>query len=265
MNYRHIFHAGNFADVVKHLALVLVLDHLRGKDKPFVVLDAFAGIGLYDFTHPWVHRNPEYQNGIEKVIAAQQSLNQDTRLYVDIVKSFNQDQKLQFYPGSPLIIAKMLRENDRLFVNELHPDDYATLADVLSDYENVRGVCEDAYVFLRANLPPDIKRGLVLIDPPYEDKSEFEKLASQMAQWKKRWATGTYMIWYPIKYGAPVDLLIQTARTLEMPDIVDIRFQARPSYEQGLTGTGLLVLNAPYLFEERMKESLRILDGILKT
>jgi 23S rRNA (adenine2030-N6)-methyltransferase len=255
MNYRHIYHAGNFADVTKHLALCLILDHLKKKDSPFCVIDAHGGIGLYDLQSDQAQKTREWESGIGRFEGAEAG--EDFALYHDLVKD---DLAQNLYPGSPLLIARMLRDQDRLIANELHPDDVVSLEDNLNRQHNTRVTRLDAYECIRANIPPKEKRGLVLIDPPFEKRDEFETLARQMGEWKKRFAAGIFMIWYPIKAHLAIQSLKQAAASLGINRTWCIETLLHPGNQpETFNGSGLLIFNTPYMLPERMEALLPFL------
>ncbi len=248
MNYRHIYHAGNFADVMKHLALVMVIDYFKKKESPFCMIDAHGGCGLYDLSSEPAQKTGEWKDGIGTF--EHTDMPEDFKLYHDVVA---EELSRGFYPGSPKIAAGLLRSQDRLIANELHPDDVATLQSNMAHYKNARITKTDAYECLRANLPPAEKRGIILIDPPFEEKDEFDTLIRQMKEWKKRFATGTFMIWYPIKPNLAVDALKDAACALDMPRTWCFETMKHPRYETGcLNGCGMIVINTPYQMPERV-------------
>src|ERR1700722_14232108 len=197
MNYRHIYHAGNICDVVKHAVLVLLIEHLRAKDGGFCVLDTHAGIGLYDLHDPRAAKTGEAQGGIMKLLAAAPVPGLEP--YYDVLQKLNPQEGFRFYPGSPLLAAHMLRPQDRLIACGLHEEDARELRRNFRDRKQVQIHHRDGYEALRAFLPPEEKRGCVLIDPPYEQPDEFEKLGVAVADAYKRWPQGMFAIWYPIK------------------------------------------------------------------
>ena len=270
MNYRHVYHAGNFADVVKHLLLVLCLDHLRKKAAPFFVLDAQGGCGLYNLNSTEAQKTREYEPGIGALMKAQLK-NADANLYLDAVR---EDFQSMHYPGSPLIAARLLRAQDRMIANELHPDDVSVLEDTLWAYKNnVRVEMQDAYQGVRAHVPPAEKRGLVLIDPPYEiGNNEHDIIIRQMREWKKRWPTGTYIIWYPVKDNFPSSALHDAATELGlnrtwMCEHHDANLPPLPNSDRGdrkrMRSTGLIVFNTPYMVPERMEAAMAELAPLI--
>jgi 23S rRNA (adenine2030-N6)-methyltransferase len=265
MNYRHIYHAGNFADIMKHLAVALAIDYLKKKDAAFCVIDAHGGIGAYNLYSEQAMKTREWEGGIGRFQDAE-NLPEDFRLYYGLVEA---DVARNVYPGSPLLIARMLRGQDRLVANELHPEDYKTLERTVSGYPGVRVTNLDAYECIRANIPPKEKRGLVLIDPPFEKTDEFQTLSRQMEEWKKRFPTGIFMIWYPIKSHLAVDEMKRAARALALPRTWCVETMLHPRRQkETFNGCGLILFNAPYLVPERMQALLPLLSektGLIDT
>src|ERR1700755_85564 len=207
INYRHAIHAGNFADVIKHIVLVRILLHLQEKDAAFRVIDTHAGAGIYDLTGEEAARGGEWLTGIARVMQARFS---ETTLplvapYLDIVRAFNLQRDLTAYPGSPLIARALLRPQDRLTACEVEPRARKQLIDALRRDTQARVVDLDGWMALPAFVPPNERRGLVLIDPPYEEKEEFERLAAGFAAAFAKWPTGTYLMWYPVKSRRATD------------------------------------------------------------
>src|SRR3977135_3176028 len=201
MNYRHAFHAGGFADVIKHIVLVRILTHLQDKPAAFRVIDTHAGAGIYDLTGDEARRGGEWLTGIAR--GRQPRFPEPpgplVAPYRDIVRAFNPQRDLQAYPGSPLIARALLRPQDRLTACEVEPKARKRLIDALRRDSQARVVDLDGWVALPAFVPPNERRGLVLIDPPYEQKDEFERLAAGFAQAFTKWPTGSYLLWYPVK------------------------------------------------------------------
>lgn len=250
MNYRHAYHAGNFADVMKHLTLAVILDYLKRKDSPFSVIDAHGGIGLYDLMGTEANKTGEWVDGIGRFKDLLRSSPDDLALYCDTLCAYVDNN---LYPGSPLLIARALRPNDRLIANELHPEDVEILRGNLRAFKNVRVTHQDAYECIRANIPPVEKRGLVLIDPPFEKTDEFQTLIKQMKEWKKRFPNGVFIIWYPIKSHLAVDDLKQAARDLGLPRTWCFETLRHPRTQaETFNGSGLIVMNTPYQVPERL-------------
>jgi 23S rRNA (adenine2030-N6)-methyltransferase len=256
MNYRHSYHAGNFADVVKHLLLILCLDHLQKKEGALCVIDAHAGAGLYDLNSEEANKTEEWARGIGRLLGLS-DVPADLKLYLDLILG---DLERGHYPGSPLLIARRLRPLDRLIANERHGETFEALRGMLRPFKNALAMKMDGYQCVRAHVPPKERRGLVLIDPPFERKDEFEVLCRQMQEWKRRWARGVFLLWYPIKAHLPIDRLKEAARALCLPRTWSIEVFILPS-DQPLTlnGCGIIVFNMPYLVPERIAALLPVL------
>ena len=244
MNYRHAFHAGNFADVFKHAVLALVLDRLRAKDKPFRVIDTHAGAGRYDLAGVEAGRTGEARHGIGALIEAPPEL-PALRPYLDALGRLGAGRAL--YPGSPLLAHAFLRAQDRLQLAELHPDEAAALAALFPGDPRVDVEMIDGWRALRAWLPPRERRGVVLIDPPYEAKDEAAQAARGLAQGLKRWPTGIFLLWYPVKDRPSADALVQTIAPERAPRLLRAELLVWPD-QMGhrLNGSGLLVVNPPW-------------------
>ena len=260
MNYRHIYHAGNFADVVKHIVLLLCLDYLQKKEGPLCVLDAHGGAGLYDLASEEAAKTREWERGIG-CLQDRTDAPEDLKLYLDAVRD---DLKEGLYPGSPLLIARRMRPQDRFIANELHEPTFEALRHNLAPFKNARAMKMDAYECIRAHIPPKERRGLVLIDPPFEEKDEFETLARQMRQWKKRWEAGVFMLWYPIKAHLPVAALKDAARNLGFRRTWCVETLIAPRDQaETLNGCGVIVFNAPYTVPERVEALLPFLKDAM--
>src|SRR6266478_6633121 len=209
MNYRHAFHAGNFADVIKHIVLVRILIYLRDKQAPFRVIDSHAGAGLYDLTSDEARRGGEWLTGIARVMQARfsEATLPLVKPYLDIVRAFNPDRDLKAYPGSPLIARALLRPQDRLTACEVEPNARKRLIDALRRDTQARVVDLDGWTALPAFVPPKERRGLVLIDPSFEQRDEFERLADGFTEAYEKWPTGSYLLWYPVKSRRATDAL----------------------------------------------------------
>jgi 23S rRNA (adenine2030-N6)-methyltransferase len=260
MNYRHAFHAGNFADVIKHIVLVLCLGYLQKKEGGLCLIDAHAGAGFYRLDSEDAEKTGEWHRGIGRLAPAS-GAPPDLKLYLDLVQA---DFAMQCYPGSPFLLARCLRSQDRLIASELHGPAFETLQAVLSPYKAARAMQTDAYECIRAHIPPRERRGLVLIDPPFEQKEEFQTLARQMREWKKRWAAGVYIVWYPIKAHLPVAELRAAACELALPRTWCLEAFILPRERpETLNGCGLIVFNAPYTVPERTEALLPFLKAAM--
>jgi 23S rRNA (adenine2030-N6)-methyltransferase len=268
MNYRHAFHAGSFADVIKHIVLARILAYLQEKPAAFRVIDTHAGAGLYDLEGDEARRSGEWLTGIARLMQAR--LSNDTaaltKPYLDIVRAFNQQGQLKFYPGSPLIARALLRPQDRLVACELEPRARKALIDTLRRDSQARVVDLDGWVALPAFVPPKERRGLVLIDPPFEAKDEFERLGATFAEAYTKWTTGIYMIWYPAKSRRATDALAQlvarAAAAAKPPGkCLRLEFSVAPqSAGAPLASTGLLIVNPPFTLQSELKTILPELE-----
>jgi 23S rRNA (adenine2030-N6)-methyltransferase len=269
MNYRHAFHAGGFADVVKHIVLVRMLLHLQEKPAAFRVIDTHAGGGLYDLAGAEAQRGGEWLTGIARIMQARFS--QSTALllkpYLDIVRAFNpQAAALKTYPGSPLIARALLRPQDRLTACEIERQAHQQLIDALRRDSQARVVELDGWIALPAFVPPKERRGLVLIDPPYERKDEFERLAAVFAEAFAKWPTGSYLLWYPIKNRRIAEELarqvaLALGRARPAGKCLRLEFSVAPQTKQpGLTSAGLLIVNPPWTLAGELKAILPELE-----
>ena len=266
MNYRHAFHAGNFADVVKHLILSRILAYLMRKDAAFRVIDTHAGVGLYDLWGDQAERTGEWQEGIARVIerGLPPAAAELAAPYLAAVRAQNPDGVLRFYPGSPFVTRHMLRPQDRLMALELHPADAAALRDNFSGDWQTRVTHLDGWAALGTHLPPKEKRGLVLVDPPFEERGEFTRMAQSLVQAHKRWPGGTYVYWYPIKEPGEVEAYIKALKASGIGKILRLELTLRaPSQPPRLHGTGMIVVNPPFVLEEEMSVLLPALADLL--
>jgi 23S rRNA (adenine2030-N6)-methyltransferase len=266
MNYRHAFHAGNFADVHKHAVLVRILAHLRSKPAAFRVIDTHAGAGRYDLSGAEPSRSGEWRNGIARLWNARRPEIADALLapYLDVVKAFNPDGELRIYPGSPLVAAGLLRSQDRLVACELEPKSAALLTRVLQHERGTKSVTIDGWTALGAYVPPKERRGLVLIDPPFEEASDFDRLSSVFAAAYRKWPTGIYMMWYPIKERSAPDALARKLRRLGVSDILRSELTlGPPRADAGLVGSGLIIVNPPFTLQPDLRGSMPALARML--
>lgn len=266
MNYDHAFHAGNFADVVKHAVLTRLVDYLKRKDKAFRVIDTHAGSGLYDLSSDQAQRTGEWRSGIGRLLAA--NLPDGARgllqPYVEAVESVNPRRGLNFYPGSPALIRHLLRSQDRLTAIELHPAAAAALQARFAGDFQARIIELDGWLALGAQVPPKEKRGLVLVDPPFEVENEFARIVDGLRRAHARWPSGIYAFWYPIKDRAAATGFRAALSDAGIPRILDIRLSIRaPSPAPRLDGTGLVVVNPPFVLEEELRTILPVLRDVL--
>lgn len=266
MNYRHIYHAGNFADVLKHAVLARLIVYLQQKDKAFRVIDTHAGIGLYDLSSIEAQKTGEWQNGIGKLMAADLPADVSALLapYLDAVRALNPQGGVSLYPGSPKLTRMLLREQDRLSAMELHPDDCETLRDLFAGDYHVRVTELDGWLSLGAHLPPKEKRGLVLVDPPFELEGEYERLVDGLVKGHRRFPGGVYCLWYPIKKGAPIASFHQALKETGIAKIYCAEMTVCSDRETtGLTGSGVIIVNPPFTLPAEMKIILPVLKSLL--
>ncbi|HXP96385.1 MAG TPA: 23S rRNA (adenine(2030)-N(6))-methyltransferase RlmJ [Telmatospirillum sp.] len=263
MNYRHAYHAGNFADVVKHAALTLVLDHLCKKETPFCVVDTHAGVGCYDLKSVEAEKTGESTDGIARLLGGA-PLPSSFDSYLNALRAVNPDwPQLRFYPGSPCIARALLRPNDRLALVELHPEDVRALKREFARDPQVGVHADDAYTALKALLPPKERRGLVLIDPPFEVKDEFQRVAKGLSQALRRWPTGIYGVWYPIKDPEPVERFLGEIVNLGRPCLTSELFRYPPDDPLRFNGSGLLLVNPPWQIDDALADMLPVLANRL--
>ena len=259
MNYRHVFHAGNHADVFKHAALTLILEHLAAKPQPFAVIDTHAGVGAYDLTSEAARRTREYEAGVALVFGRPLAA---APAYAALLAAMNPDG-LAHYPGSPEIAVQMLRAQDRLMLCELHAADAAALKARYRADPRVHVHRRDGYEAATALAPFPERRGLVLIDPPYEAPGEAARVAATLAAALKKWPTGIFCAWHPIKDHGVGDALAAAARASGFPKALRAEFLAYPMDGVGMAGGGLLIANAPWKLDDKLEALCKELHPIL--
>ncbi|MCX7125584.1 MAG: 23S rRNA (adenine(2030)-N(6))-methyltransferase RlmJ [Gammaproteobacteria bacterium] len=257
MNYRHLYHAGNFADVVKHTVLITLIQALQRKETPFCFLDTHAGIGLYELQSEQSQKTQEYVTGAAKLFSEDSNLMPpEIQKYISIIKKYNAENNLEIYPGSPLIADALLRECDRMILSELHPDDCHTLKNHFSKGSSVAIHHTDAYLGMKAFLPPKEKRGLVLIDPAFEVLNECEQIFTALQRALKHWRSGHFMIWYPIKDERKIHDFYSDIKKLDVENFA-IHFSLDSiSESEKLSKCGLLLLNPPWQVKENLENSI---------
>lgn len=261
MNYQHSFHAGNFADVIKHVILTALFGSLAKKDSPLCYIDTHAGAGFYDLNAASPKKSKEYSGGIEKVIQ-QDDAPALVKHYLDIVHRINNElthskfSSLRFYPGSPLIAHHLMRAHDRIIACELQNAAYQALKETFDGDKQVAVHHTDGYLGLKAFLPPKERRGIILIDPPYEDPDEFRHLAQTLPSVLKRFETGVYAIWYPIKDTRQIERFYRTLNESITNSILSVELTIYPDLPTHLNGSGMAIINPPWQFQETLQEVL---------
>lgn len=266
MNYRHIYHAGNFADVLKHAVLAMLIRYLQKKDAAFRVLDTHAGIGLYDLSSPEAQKTGEWQGGIGRLIDAPlpEAVAALLEPYLSAIRSFNPKGGLTKYPGSPALARALFRPQDRLSAIELHPDDCRALSRLFEGDHQVRVTELDGWLTLKAHLPPKEKRGLVLVDPPFELEGEYERLVKGLSEGWRKFPGGTFCLWYPMKKGAPIAAFHEALKALEIPKMLCAELSVISDRETtGLNGSGLVIVNPPYTLKDELHVVLPVLKELL--
>lgn len=262
LSYRHSFHAGNHADVVKHIVLTLILIALKQKEKGFFYLDTHSGVGRYSLLSAEAEKTGEYIEGIAR-LWDRTDLPEEVALYINALKKINKG-KLRFYAGSPLLAVQQLRPQDRALLTELHPNDFPLLRQEFAKVPNVVTKRENGFQQLKAALPPKEKRGLVLIDPPYELKDDYELVVQAIVEGYKRFATGVYAIWYPVVLRQHTKRIVKGLEATGIRKILQIELAVRPDSDQrGMTASGMIVINPPWQLEGQMKKILPYLTEVL--
>lgn len=266
MNYRHAFHAGNFADVFKHLLLTRMLVYLMRKEQPLRYMDTHAGIGRYDLSGDEANRTGEWRGGAARILTAQAPPNVAELMapWLAAIGPFDADGKPASYPGSPALAQTLLRPQDKIALAELHPQDFTTLRRRIGRDERVRFAEMDGYAALNAWTPPVERRGLVLIDPPFEARDEFPRIARAVLTAWKKWRTGVYAIWYPVKDASTVDEFYGELAASGIEKILRLELALGELADNGpLNANGLCVINPPFALHEEAKVILPWLAGLL--
>jgi len=259
LSYRHLFHAGNFADVFKHALLTRLLIALGAKDKPYCYLDTHAGTGRYDLAHEWAWKTREFENGIAR-LWDRKDIPQALAPYMDAVRSENPKGRLRYYPGSPLIALKLRRPDDRILLTELNRTDCAELETVVGRERHVAVHLMDGYQALKTFLPPRERRGLVLLDSSFDRFGEFARIARALRQAHERWATGMYAIWYPLMKPGIMRGFERDVTKTGINKVLRLELLVRkPEADVTIPGCGMLVINPPWKFDA---EARPLLDWI---
>ena len=257
LSYRHAFHAGNFADVLKHSVLTLVLEYMTRKDKGFYYIDSHSGAGMYQLADEYAQKTGEYKDGIAKLIK-QQDLPEALEPYIDLVKDINSEEdELSLYPGSPGIARQFTRRQDSAHLFELHPADIEHLQAYSQRWNKSHVKQSDGYQGVLGLVPPPNRRGVVLIDPPYEIKEDYLKATRTIVNAYKKFATGTYILWYPVVKRELVEQMQSAFTKSELRNVVQVEYcQKADTTEYGMTGTGLFIVNPPWQLSQQLAEIL---------
>ena len=256
LSYRHSFHAGNHADVLKHTVLTLCINYLKEKDKPFLYLDTHSGAGRYLLQSEHAEKTAEYQTGIGR-IWQQETLPELLTPYLSVLKYYNRTETLKYYPGSPLIAKQLLRDQDKLNLTEIHSTDYPLLRQEFLKDKRAKVLREDGFQQLKSKLPPQSRRGIILIDPSYEIKEGYQKIPKALLEGYKRFSTGIYLIWYPVVNRTQSQRMINQIVESGIKNILQIELAVQPDNNQkGMTASGMIVINPPWKLQQEMKELL---------
>ncbi|MCX8650340.1 23S rRNA (adenine(2030)-N(6))-methyltransferase RlmJ [Gilliamella sp. B2776] len=263
LSYRHSYHAGNHADVLKHIVLTLCINSLKEKEKPFLYLDTHSGAGRYLLKSEHSEKTGEYLSGIN-MLWQQSNIPEPLDTYLSIIKRYNPFSELKYYPGSPLIAKQLLRQQDKLNLTELHPTDYPLLRQEFNKDKRAKVLREDGFLQLKSKLPHEFRRGIILIDPSYEIKEDYQILPKALFEAYKRFATGVYLIWYPVVSRTQTQKMIDSIIKLGIRRISQFELAIKPDNNQkGMTASGMLVINPPWKLHEQMQTILPWLKNIL--
>jgi 23S rRNA (adenine2030-N6)-methyltransferase len=261
--YRHLFHAGNFADVFKHSLLTRLVLAFEKKDKPFFVLDTHAGIGRYDLTHEWAQKNAEYKDGIA-MIWGRKDVPDEFIPYFEAIRGENAGTALRFYPGSPRIVRRLLRPFDRMVLVELNKKDCENLGGLFGGDRQTAVHLMDGYQSLRAFLPPKERRGLIFIDSSFDRAREFARLTQGLVEAHRRFATGVYALWYPLMEPLAMRAFERGMAETGIRKILQLEISVLPEdWSGGMRGCGMLVVNPPFGFEPEARSMLKWLQPLL--
>lgn len=265
LSYRHAFHAGNHADVLKHFVLAQVLSYFNQKDKPYWYIDTHAGAGMYALDAGYALKNVEFETGIAPLMSAS-NLPPALTEFSQLIQSINIGNKLNLYPGSPAIAEQLIRADDKIRLFELHPSDCKLLLENFSGQgRTVKIEMQDGFAGIKAILPPPTKRAAVLIDPPYEEKQDYQRVVTCIKESMQRFATGTYLVWYPLlQRDEPLDM-VDKLKKLNFPNWLDVSLTVqRPSAEGfGMFGSGLFIINPPWTLPKILDDNLPTLVYLL--
>lgn len=265
LSYRHAFHAGNHADVLKHYVLSLVLDYFNQKAVPYWYIDTHAGAGMYALNGEFAQKNVEFETGIARLMDAK-NFTHHLSQFIDCVQSFNSENKLNFYPGSPQIAAHYLRAEDKMRLFELHPNDYKLLTEnFFQQGRQTKVALQDGFTGIKACLPPPTKRAVVLIDPPYELKEDYQRVVNCIEDSLKRFATGTYLIWYPLLQRPEPAQMLANLKKFHPKNWLSIELNVQSPSENGygMHGSAMFIINPPYVLPDLLNEAMPILTDLL--
>jgi 23S rRNA (adenine2030-N6)-methyltransferase len=267
LSYRHAFHAGNFADVLKHSVLTLVLEYMVRKEKGFTYIDSHSGAGMYSLKDEYAQKTAEYKGGIAKIIAALTDENFPEALtpYVELIQRLNtENSELEIYPGSPGVAKQLMRRQDSTHLFELHPTDIQHLTEFCTRWKKSHVKQSDGYQGVLGLVPPPSRRGIVLIDPPYELKEDYAKAVKTIVKAYKKFNSGTYILWYPVVTRERIHAMEKDFTRSEVKNLLQVEFCLQAdSDEYGMTGTGLFIVNPPWQLKKQLEEILPFMKATL--
>lgn len=263
LSYRHAFHAGNFADVLKHLVLLECLEYLKLKEKPFAYYDSHAGPGIYELGSDFAQKNREYETGITK-LWNETDLPEALIRYRDLILTFNEGKQLRTYPGSPAIAARLLRPEDRLCLCELHTTEFERLQSYFRSDRRAEVWKQDGFARIGKQLPPRERRGLILVDPPYELKEDYQRIVGFAKSAYRTFTQGVFLFWYPVVDRARIDRMETALQQSGIRNIglYELGVQA-DSEERGMTSSGMIVINPPWTLRNQLEPALKYLAPLL--
>jgi 23S rRNA (adenine2030-N6)-methyltransferase len=258
LSYRHAFHAGNFADVLKHSVLTLVLEYMARKDKGFTYIDSHSGAGMYSLNDEYAQKTGEYKDGIAKILEAVDDENFPEALmpYIELLEKLNTENgELEIYPGSPGIAKQFMRRQDSAHLFELHPTDIQHLTEFCARWNKSHVKQSDGYQGILGLIPPPSRRGVILIDPPYELKEDYTKAVKTIVKAYKKFTSGTYILWYPVVTRERINAMEKDFSRSEVKNLLQVEFCLKDDSDQyGMTGTGLFIVNPPWQLESQLTE-----------
>lgn len=262
LSYQHGYHAGNFADVIKHLTQIRILDYMLQKSGPLLYLDTHAGKGMYDLHDQQALKTQEMVDGIQRLWQNRKRLPTVFKPYLLLLEKLNGDGSLRYYPGSPWLAIQMLRNQDRIVSCELHPGEFQRLNQLSHEGKRVMFYHDDGFTYLNALLPPSERRGLIFLDPSYEIKTEYQRTINALEKAYKRFATGVYCLWYPLLDNPWHMQLIKGLRKIGSHDYLQIEFYQAIAKKEGMTGCGLWIINPPYTLANELTFALDALKTL---
>ncbi len=261
LSYQHAYHAGNFADVVKHITLCLICDYMKQKDKPLFYLETHSGRGKYDLSLAIAHKTAEFKTGVSPLWQNKLALPPVFDSWMSVIEKYNSDA-LNTYPGSPLFALSRLRQQDRFTFCELHPLEFKFLKQLDKNNKSIQFLFDDGVAQMNAVLPPKEKRGIIFIDPSYEIKEEYQTIPEMIKRCYKKFPTGVYCLWYPILNNQAHASLLKHINAKDFPDQLNIEFLLDPTPKSGMKGCGMLILNPPYVLKGQMDEVSNFLQRL---